>query len=168
MSRRRPRERRDGIGRFITVVAAVVAIASVLPDTPPAAPEPQVDAGAVWTPPRTSGPGVDGQDGSFDDYVSALAPQMQDAVRQLDAAMGGGLRINSGYRTAGYQAELCERVDGPCAPPGRSLHQQGLAIDTPDHAAAASALAAHPEIPLCQPLPDRDAVHLSHADGREC
>lgn len=119
-------------------------------------------------PQRTSGPGVDGQPGTFEDYVTALAPQVEAAVRQLDAAMGGGLRIRSGTRTAAYQARLCPKVAGPCAPPGRSMHQYGLAIDTPDYVRAAAVLRAHPEIPLCQPMPDTDANHLSHHDGTEC
>jgi hypothetical protein len=97
-----------------------------------------------------------------------LTPAMQDAVAQLDAAMGGELVINSGYRSAAEQARVCAEVSAPCAPPGRSLHQHGLAIDVANHEQAAAALRAHPEIPLCQPLPDSDAVHFSHRDGSEC
>lgn len=166
---RAPTTRRSGRGGLVALVV-VVAIAAALPDSPPAATAaPAGDAGGI-TPvgQRTSGAGVDGAPGTFDDYVGALAPDMQVAVRQLDAAMGGGLRIVSGYRSAGYQEQLCRRVAGPCAPPGRSLHQHGLAIDTPDWQRAVTALAAHPEIALCQPLPGSDANHLSHHTGSEC
>jgi hypothetical protein len=113
-------------------------------------------------------PGVDGVPGSTADYVAALAPPMRDAVRALDEAMGGQLRITSGYRSAAYQAELCGRLPGPCAPPGRSLHQRGTAIDVGNWPAAAAALAANPHIPLCQPLPRADAVHFSLAGAGEC
>lgn len=54
-------------------------------------------------------------------------PQMKVAVARLERAMGQRLRVVSGYRTAGYQAQLCQRVTGPCAPPGQSMHQLGLA-----------------------------------------
>lgn len=165
------RTRRQGGRGGLLAVVAVVAIAAALPDAPPAATAaPAGDAGGITgvVAQRTSGPGVDGAPGSFDDYVGALAPDMQVAVRQLDAAMGGGLRIVSGYRSAGYQEQLCRRVAGPCAPPGRSMHQHGLAIDTPDWQRAVTALAAHPEIALCQPLPGNDANHLSHHTGSEC
>lgn len=113
-------------------------------------------------------PGVDGAPGTTADYIAALSPPMRDAVRDLDAAMGGTLRITSGYRSAGYQAELCQRVAGPCAPPGRSLHQRGTAIDVRNWQAAAAALAANPHIPLCQPLPRDDAVHFSLRGAGEC
>jgi hypothetical protein len=43
--------------------------------------------------------------------------------------MGQRLRVVSGYRTAGHQAQLCQRVTGPCAPPGQSIHQLALAVD---------------------------------------
>jgi len=167
---RAPTTRRSGRGGLVALVV-VVAIAAALPDAPPAATAaPAGDAGGIAgvVAQRTSGPGVDGASGTFDDYVGALAPEMQVAVRQLDAAMGGGLRIVSGYRSAAYQEQLCRRVAGPCAPPGRSMHQHGLAIDTPDWRAAVAALAAHPEIALCQPLPGSDANHLSHTTGSEC
>lgn len=97
-----------------------------------------------------------------------LDPAMQAAVRDLDAAMGGTLDIVSGYRSAADQARVCASTSLPCAPPGRSLHQRGLAVDVANWREAAAALAASPEIPLCQPLPDRDPVHFSHADGGEC
>lgn len=100
--------------------------------------------------------------------TAGLTPAMQDAVAQLDAAMGGDLNIASGYRSAAEQARVCAEVSGPCAPPGWSMHQYGLAIDVRNHEEAAAALAAHPEIPLCQPLPSNDAVHFSHVDGSEC
>lgn len=113
-------------------------------------------------------PGTDGRGGNVDDYISALAPAMQEDVRKLNEAMGGTLQITSGYRSAAYQAELCKRVAGPCAAPGQSMHQYGLAIDVANHEAALAAIEANPDIGLCQPLPANDAVHFSHVTGREC
>ena len=113
----------------------------------------------VWIHGGASGSGSGGPS------VNMLAPAMKIAVARLELAMGARLQVSSGYRTTRYQAELCQRVTGPCAPPGRSMHQSGLAVDaanwrqTLPHLAAAS---------LCQPLPANDAVHLSHTTGREC
>lgn len=90
---------------------------------------------------------------------------MKVAVARLERAMGQRLQVVSGYRTAGYQAQLCQRVTGPCAPPGQSMHQLGLAVDVTNWR---SALPHIGRVGLCQPLPTNDAGHLSHVDGREC
>lgn len=97
--------------------------------------------------------------------VNLLAPHMKVAVARLERAMGQRLLVVSGYRTAGYQAQLCQLVTGPCAPPGRSMHQLGLAVDVINWQ---EALLHLDRVGLCQPLPDNDAVHLSHVTGREC
>ena len=97
--------------------------------------------------------------------VNLLAPSMKLAVARLELAIGARLQVTSGYRTAGYQAQLCRRVVGPCAPPGQSMHQHGLAVDVANWPQAVPHLAA---VGLCQPLPTNDAVHLSHVTGREC
>lgn len=97
--------------------------------------------------------------------VNMLAPSMKIAVARLEIAISDRLNILSGYRTAGYQAQLCQRVIGPCAPPGRSMHQLGLAVDVTNW----SSTLPHPDdVGLCQPLPSNDAGHLSHHTGREC
>lgn len=90
---------------------------------------------------------------------------MKLAVAASSSPLGTRLQVTSGYRTAGYQAQLCQRVAGPCAPPGRSMHQHGLAVDVLNWAQAVPHLA---DVGLCQPLPSNDAVHLSHVTGREC
>lgn len=100
--------------------------------------------------------------------VSGLALPMQVALLRVEQAMGAPLQLTSGFRTAAYQAQLCARVTGPCAPPGRSMHQFGLAVDVGNWQAVVAVLRADPSIPLCQPLPSNDAVHISHALGREC
>ena len=97
--------------------------------------------------------------------VNLLAPVMKVAVARLELAMGARLQLWSGYRTAGYQAQLCTRVSGPCADPGESMHQYGLAVDAINWAQTLPHLDA---VSLCQPLPVTDANHLSHVIGREC
>ena len=79
--------------------------------------------------------------------------------------MGARLQLWSGYRTAGYQAQLCTQVSGPCADPGESMHQYGQAVDAINWAQTLPHLDA---VGLCQPLPANDANHLSHVTGREC
>jgi hypothetical protein len=106
-----------------------------------------------------TGPGVS---------VAGLAPQMQAALLRVEQAIGAPLQLTSGFRTAGYQAQLCLRVAGPCAPPGRSMHQYGVAVDVANYREVAAAVNRDPSIGLCQPLPSNDAVHFSHVTGREC
>ncbi len=100
--------------------------------------------------------------------VAGMAPAMRVSILRLERALGGPLQINSGYRHPAYQAILCQRVKGPCAPPGRSMHNIGLAIDAGNYGAVAAAVNRDPSIGLCQPLPANDAVHFSHVTGREC
>lgn len=100
--------------------------------------------------------------------VAGLQFQMRVALLQVEEALGGPLILASGFRTPAYQAQLCMVVDGPCAPPGRSMHGIGLAVDVVDYPQVAAVIAANPEIALCQPLPADDAVHFSHSTGREC
>lgn len=105
--------------------------------------------------------------------VSGLRPQMITAIARVEEAMDAPLRLTSGYRSAEYQQRLCAqlRLRSPgalCAPPGRSLHQAGLAIDVADPAFVLEAIRRDPQIPLCQPYPARDAVHFSHRTTREC
>lgn len=104
-------------------------------------------------------------DGGGGPSVNMLAPQMKVAVARLELLIGSRLMVVSGYRTAAYQAVLCTRVSGPCADAGRSMHQQGLAVDVANWTQAVPYLS---EVGLCQPLPSTDAGHLSHVDGREC
>jgi hypothetical protein len=108
---------------------------------------------------RCDGPGVS---------VSGLTRDMKVSLLRLEHAMGVPLTLASAYRSPAYQAILCQRVEGPCAAPGRSMHNAGLAVDVVNHVAAAAAADADPAIGLCQPLPSDDAVHLSHRSGREC
>jgi hypothetical protein len=129
-------------------------------------------AGLAFGASRPAGPATSGVAAVAPDGgpagTAGLAPEMLSAVNALDAAMGGDLVITSGYRSAADQARVCASTSLPCAPPGRSLHQRGLAIDAANWEEAAAVLAAHPEIPLCRPFPQRDPVHFSHVNGSEC
>lgn len=100
--------------------------------------------------------------------VSGLTSEMRTSILELEQVLDSPLQINSGYRHPTYQAELCQKVAGPCAPPGTSMHNFGLAIDVANHGAVAAAVNANPDIGLCQPLPANDAVHFSHVTGSEC
>lgn len=65
--------------------------------------------------------------------TDGLAPEMVAAIRCVEQASGRPLHITSGYRSSAEQAELYRRYKegrGPlAAPPGRSRHEQGRAID---------------------------------------
>ena len=75
--------------------------------------------------------------------VQGLSPQVQSALARMAAAMPpgirGGLRINSGFRSERRQAELFNQAVQKygseqaarrwVAPPGRSQHNHGMAVD---------------------------------------
>lgn len=94
-----------------------------------------------------------------------MQPELQVAILKAEKRLGHPLGLNSGFRTVAYQRELCQRVSGPCAPPGQSMHGFGLAFDTSDYGELAPIAAS---IGLCHPLPADDAVHFSAASSREC
>ncbi len=97
--------------------------------------------------------------------VAQLAPTMKVAMARAEDLMGAGIQLNSAYRTVAYQAALCARVSGPCAPPGQSMHNFGLALDVGNWP---QLLRVAAKAGLCQPLPSNDAVHFSPAGGPEC
>lgn len=102
--------------------------------------------------------------------VAQLDPKMKVGIAKAEDLLGHGLTLNSAYRSAAYQAVLCNSgtaQGGRCAPPGQSLHNFGLAIDTsmfPELAQVAT------KAGLCQPFPGPgdDNVHFSPIDGPEC
>lgn len=97
--------------------------------------------------------------------VGHLAGAMKVAVIRLEHALGRPVKLTSAYRDLSCQARLFASVQGPVAPPGRSMHNYGLAVDV----AEPGAVAAHARAAgLCQPLPATDAVHFALAASREC
>lgn len=100
--------------------------------------------------------------------VRNLTEQMKIAILRAEDAMGRGLTLTSAYRSIPCQAAITNPVGGRKAPPGRSLHNYGMAIDTTMVAELRSAIASRPDIELCQPFPNDDYVHFSWQHGREC
>jgi hypothetical protein len=97
--------------------------------------------------------------------VRDLKPAMQVALVKAEDELGHGIALNSGFRTVAYQRVLCARVSGPCAPPGQSMHNFGMAVDVANPGEMAGVAKA---AGLCQPLPSNDAVHFSLASDVEC
>ncbi|MDH3753978.1 MAG: M15 family metallopeptidase [Acidimicrobiia bacterium] len=94
--------------------------------------------------------------------LAGLAPAMIAAIRTTEGVLERPIPISSGYRTTAEQQWLWDHRDEnplPVAPPGTSLHEQGLAIDVPANFAALLAVVG-PNTGLCRPLPVRDPVHF--------
>jgi hypothetical protein len=97
--------------------------------------------------------------------VADLTDAMKVALVKAEDKLGHGISLNSAFRSVAYQRVLCARVSGPCAPPGQSMHNFGMAVDVSNPGEMASVAAA---AGLCQPLPSTDAVHFSLASDVEC
>ena len=93
---------------------------------------------------------------------AGLAPEMLLALEQADRLLGGPVPITSGYRLREEQKWLWDRRLAnpyPVAPPGRSSHELGRAVDVPPEVVPRlTAVAAR--IGLCRPYPVRDPVHF--------
>jgi len=93
---------------------------------------------------------------------SGLAPSMVAALARAEQLLGYRIVVVSGYRSTEQQQALWDRRHlnpYPVAPPGRSLHQQGLAIDVRlDQVGELARIAA--AAGLCHPLPESDPVHF--------
>jgi hypothetical protein len=91
-----------------------------------------------------------------------LAPVVVAALARADAVLGSPVPVVSGYRSRAEQEALwAARATNPypVAPPGTSMHEQGLAVDVP--AAFAPVLAAvAASTGLCQVLPQTDPIHF--------
>jgi hypothetical protein len=91
-----------------------------------------------------------------------LHPDLAAALERLLTAAGGGVRVVSGYRSPGQQAELwanavdrygsVERADDWVAPPGNSMHERGLAVDLGGDLDMAVRLISELGLPLHRPL----------------
>lgn len=100
-----------------------------------------------------------------------LNPAMKQALVEVENSMDAPIRFNSAFRTLEEQIDLYRKLNpigAAVAYPGTSYHEVGLAVDVGNHAAVVAALDADAGLKLCQPLPDNDAVHFSHADFGEC
>ncbi len=94
--------------------------------------------------------------------AGGLAPALVAAIGTAEAAMGRSIPIVSGYRSGAEQRWLWDHRFAnpyPVAPPGTSLHEQGLAIDVAEWFVPVLARFG-PSSGLCQPLPGVDPVHF--------
>lgn len=111
---------------------------------------------AAEAPPPIPDPGPAGGD------RDGLAPVMVAALARADQLLGRPVPVVSGLRTTAEQAALYARRASnpyPVAPPGRSNHEQGLAVDVP-RSFVPTLLAVAAEAGLCQVLPEADPIHF--------
>jgi len=93
---------------------------------------------------------------------AGLAPAMLAALVRADQLTGTRVPVVSGYRSRAAQATLwANRAENPypVAPPGRSLHEVGMAIDVAPYFVPRLVEVAA-ESGLCHPLPESDPVHF--------
>lgn len=103
-----------------------------------------------------------GGDGGGASGRAGLAPSMVAALASAEQLLGRPVPIVSGYRSPARQRALWERRASnpfPVAPPGRSLHERGLAIDVPRDFID-DLLRISDQVGLCQPLPRTDPIHF--------
>jgi hypothetical protein len=91
-----------------------------------------------------------------------LNPRLARAVEVLIESSGGRVYVRSGYRSAQRQAELWgaalnrygdpEIADNWVAPPGRSMHTRGLAVDIGGDLDLAVRLIEELDLPMYRPL----------------
>lgn len=82
---------------------------------------------------------------------------------------GQEILLYNAFRSSAYQQRLCAGLpaDAPCADPGRSMHQFGLAVDVRAGHAGIRAATAALRLPLCEPV-DNDAGHFVYQYGGGC
>lgn len=99
---------------------------------------------------------------------AGLAPAMLAALHRADELLGVTVPVTSGYRSFAHQQRLWEQRHTnpyPVAPPGRSRHQSGLAVDVP-RAFVPRLLSVAAAAGLCRPLPVSDPIHFELCGGR--
>lgn len=90
-----------------------------------------------------------------------LAPALRAALARAEQLLGEPVPVTSGFRSVDDQARLwaSRRTNPyPVAPPGRSAHERGLAIDVPAGFTERLASVAG-RVGLCRPYPRTDPVH---------
>jgi D-alanyl-D-alanine carboxypeptidase/Putative Flp pilus-assembly TadE/G-like len=108
--------------------------------------------------PTLFGPAMIGLD------ADGLHPRLARAVDELLRAGGGSVRMVSGWRSPAEQRVLwsnalakygsAELADDWVAPPGRSMHEAGLAVDLGGDLETAARLVSVLGLPLYRPLPN--------------
>ncbi|HVF75992.1 MAG TPA: M15 family metallopeptidase [Acidimicrobiales bacterium] len=93
--------------------------------------------------------------------AAGLAPALRAALARAEQLLGRPIPITSGRRSTAEQAALWAnrfRNPFPVAPPGRSKHELGLAVDVPS-AFLPTLVPVARQAGLCRPYPD-DPVHF--------
>lgn len=108
--------------------------------------------------------------------AGGLHPALAAALDRLIAASKGAVYVVSGYRPPARQAELWsqalarygdpEVADDWVAPPGRSLHERGLAVDLGGDVELAARLVQSLGLPLHRPLA-HEPWHFELVGARE-
>jgi len=96
-----------------------------------------------------------------------LAPALRAALDRAARLLGRPVPITSGFRSGAEQAALFARravLPYPVAPPGRSMHERGLAVDVPTAFLPTLLPVAH-AAGLCRPYPRTDPVHFELCAG---
>ncbi|HEX2039674.1 MAG TPA: M15 family metallopeptidase [Acidimicrobiales bacterium] len=97
-----------------------------------------------------------------------LSPAVRTALDRAARLLGRPVPITSGFRSSAEQATLYARramLPYPVAPPGRSMHERGLAVDVPT-AFLPTLLPVARAAGLCRPYPVSDPVHFELCAGR--
>ncbi|MDQ6927632.1 MAG: M15 family metallopeptidase [Actinomycetota bacterium] len=108
-----------------------------------------------------SGSGGSGEPGGSGSR-EGLAPAMKAALARAEQILGHQIPITSGYRSRQDQERLyANRANNPypVAPPGSSMHEQGLAIDVPPEVVP-DLVRVGTQAGLCHPFPEADPVHF--------
>lgn len=106
---------------------------------------------------------------------AGLAPPMLEALIRADRLLAerglpAPIPVVSGYRSIEEQMYLWARRATnpyPVAPPGRSAHNRGMAVDIP-RSWIGPTLSVAREAGLCQPFPTKDPIHFVPVDSAEC
>jgi hypothetical protein len=99
--------------------------------------------------------------------LADLAPAMRAALDRAARLLGRPVPITSGFRSTAEQAALFARratLPYPVAPPGRSMHERGLAVDVPA-SFLPTLLPVAGRAGLCRPYPRTDPVHFELCAG---
>jgi hypothetical protein len=98
-----------------------------------------------------------------------LQPVAMDAFQQAQTDAGASIPVVHSYRSCGQQRMACKSICGDplgcpglCAPPGRSWHQLGAAVDiTQEGLDTPGIVSALEDNGWCQSVPNSDPGHFS-------
>ena len=102
----------------------------------------------------------------------SLGTKLADSLEDYQKQTGKKATLTSGFRTHAQQEEIWERShhgkDFAAAPPGRSKHESGNAVDiSANDARAMERMGILKKHGLNRPMGERDAVHIQEIPGTE-